>query len=212
MLRGMPGATLQHVMQVGRPEVGFDLARRIGTLRRESGADGSRTRREAVPLEFAVRNGTGHDPVEGLPGFHYEIAGRDLHDVVRQRQQRPIAVRQLAGETFDGKLPGKPHGRLQDVPQAFDQNLRGQRRTRPVGESQELGDPPQVCTTNAGSALRDGGYEFAADLGEAGRRLGIVGDVPGNVVDLTGRQELLEPQTTRSPGLPEDFDVGQASS
>ena len=106
----------------------------------------------------------------------------------------------------------EPGRRRENNRQAFDQDSDGQRLPGLDHEIQEFGDPVQGRTGHAGPGLGNGRHVLPADGRETSLRRRVVGDVLRDVVDLTGRQELLEPQAATSPRLPEDLDVGHGSS
>ena len=128
-----------------------------------------------------------------MPGGDEQKPVGDLDDVIRKGQHGAVAIRQLYGQTPGGYLLDQPNRRREDAAQAYQEGGRGQRNPGLDGDPQELGNQAEVCSGYAGSLLGDRRYAFAPDLGETRPRRRIVGDVVGDVVDLTGRQELLEP-------------------
>ena len=76
----------------------------------------------------------------------------------------------------------------------------------------ELGDEAKIDPGNEAATLGDDRYAVRLERIECRPRLLVVGDVPRNEVDRTGRQELLELEAAGSAGLPVDFNGDHSDS
>ena len=93
-----------------------------------------------------------------------------------------------------------------------DKFINGQRGGGIVGDLEKLRDEAQIDPGNETATPSNDRYAVRLQRIECCPRRFVVGDVPGNEVDRTGRQELLEFEAAGSAGLPEDFNGGHSDS
>ena len=77
---------------------------------------------------------------------------------------------------------------------------------------QELTDVSQINPENETAIPGDDRDGVRIQRIECRPRLLVVGDIPGNEVNRTGRQELLELEAACSAGLPIDFNGTHSNS
>ena len=121
------------------------------------------------------------------------VTGGDLHDVVRQRQVRPVAVGESVTQVGGRELGGQPRRRRQGALQTANECVRRQRRSRLVVDVEQRGDLAEVDARHPPRAVGDHRDGIRAECLQALKRAIVVGDVPGNEVDRTDRQEFLDP-------------------
>ena len=131
--------------------------------------------------------------------------------MIGERKQRAVPVGQLVRKLPGWNLTRQARGGGEDATEPAFQFINGQRGFGIVGELEELGDKAKIDPGNELPAPSNDRYAVRLQRIECRPRLLVVGDVPGNEVDRTGRQELLELEAAGSAGLPEDFNGGHSN-
>ena len=118
VLRGVPSAAFQNLMQRGRSVERLDLAFwRGGIVQR--GLHRVCSLGQCRGVEFDGRHRLRYRAIEGPARLHLQIPSADLHNVISKRQACSIALRQFVPQMGYRELPHEPNGRGQRVAQTL---------------------------------------------------------------------------------------------